>query len=202
MNGRMVSTWVRRWWPVPAVLALSLVVQEVVLESRYDVAGHAAGHLSNATAPFFAAAMVVILLWATPAARRQPDALLACGAWLVATVCILIGNVRVVDDLVAAGLGHAPTEGLPDVADHGLANAAPWWAEVAVVAMAAVFWARGHVSRRVAIAAVVVTVLLPPWLNPGVGVVILVVARCLARREAIAPADAAPSHTTAAPPTD
>jgi len=64
MQRRLGSTvaLARRWSPVPALLGSSLVIQKLFFESRYDVAGHAAGHLSSATAPFFATA-VVILLW-------------------------------------------------------------------------------------------------------------------------------------------
>src|SRR5437660_1249618 len=49
---------VRRWWPVPALIVSSLVVQKVFFESRYDVSGHAAEHLSSANAPFAAFAVV------------------------------------------------------------------------------------------------------------------------------------------------
>src|SRR3954451_1378123 len=170
----------RRWWPVPVVLAGSIVVQKLLFESRYDVSGHAAGHLSSATAPFGAFAFVAVLLWTTPTGRRQPDVVVACLAWLAATVLVLIGNVRVVDALVDAGLGRAPTENLPDVADHGLANLAPWLAVVAAVAMAGVLWGRGHVSRRVAICAGLLSVVFPPWIIPGAGVFVLVVACCIA----------------------
>jgi len=170
----------RRWWPVPVVLASSIVVQKLLFESRYEVSGHAAGHLSSATAPFGAFAFAAILLWTTPTGRRQPDVLVACLAWLAATVLVLVGNVRVVDALVDAGLGRAPTEGLPNVADHGLANLAPWLAVVAAVAMAGVFWRRGHVSRRVAIGSALLSMVFPPWIIPGAGVLVLVVARCIA----------------------
>ena len=148
----------RRWWPVPVVIAGSIVVQKLLFESRYDVSGHAAGHLSSAT----------------------PAVIVACLAWLAATVLVLVGNVRVVEALVDAGLGHAPTTGLPDVADHGLANLAPWLAVVAAVAMAGVFWQRNHVSRNVAIGSGLLSVVFPPWIIPGAGVLVLVVARCIA----------------------
>jgi len=149
-------------------------------ESRYEVSGHAAGHLSSATAPFGAFAFAAILLWTTPMGRRNLDVLAVCLAWLAATVLVLVGNVRVVDGLVDAGLGRAPTEGLPDVADHGLANIAPWLAVVAAVAMAGVFWRRGYVSRRVAIGSALLSLVFPPWIIPGAGVLVLVVARCVA----------------------
>jgi hypothetical protein len=182
------------------VLAGSLTVQKLVFESRYDVSGHAAGHLSSAEAPFGACAAVVILLWATPSARRQADVLIACLAWLAATVLVLVGNVRVVDELADAGLGHAPTEGLPDIADHGLANFAPWLAVVAAVAMAGVLWRRGHVSLRVALGAGLLSVVFPPWIIPGAGVVVLVVARCIVQarswRQSAVTAEQAPTPST------
>jgi len=167
----------RRWWPVPVVVVSSFLVQKLVFESRYDVAGHAAGHLSSASAPFGAFVMVAVLLWTTPAGRRQLDVVAACAAWLIATVLVLVGNVRVVDDLVDAGLGTAPAEGLPDVADHGLANVAPWLGALAAVVMAGVFWRRGHISQNVAIGSALVSVFFPPWIIPGAGVLVLVVAR-------------------------
>src|SRR3954454_13352561 len=178
--GRGLAAVAGRWWPVPVVLSTSIVVQKLLFESRYDVAGHASGHLSSATAPFGAFAFAAILLWTTPTGRRKPDVLAVCLAWLAATVLVLVGNVRVVDGLIEAGLGRAPTKGLPDVADHGLANIAPWLAVVAAVAMAGVFWRRGYVSRRVAIGSALLSLVFPPWIIPGAGVLVLVVARCVA----------------------
>ena len=170
-----------RAWPVPLMLAVSILVQKVFFESRYDVAGHAGEHLSGASAPFFAAAMLGILLWATPAACRQLDVLASAAAWLATTVAVLAGNVRVIDDLVAAGVGKVGTADVPDVADHGLANLAPWIAVVAALALTAVIWRRRHVSDRVAGVAAVLNVLFPPWIIPGAGIVVLVGARCVAR---------------------
>ena len=178
--------WVSRWWLVPIALGGSLVVQKLVFESRYDVAGHAAGHLGSATAPFLAVALIVILLWSTPSALRQSDVLLACGAWLVATALVLVGNVQVVDALIRAGMGQIPTEqlvGSPAIASaHGLANLAPWFGLVAALALTAVLWRRRHVSKRVAVAGAVVSLVVPPWIMPGAGVLVLVVARCLRER--------------------
>jgi hypothetical protein len=184
---RNLSLWalVGRWWPVPVVLCGSLVIQKVFFESRYDVAGHAAGHLSSASTFFFACAVVIILLWATPSALREPDVLVACAAWLAATALVLVGNVRVVDALVDAGLGQTPTGSIPASADieaaHDLANLAPWCAVITALGVTAALWWRGHVSTRVAVGAAVGTVLIPPWIVPGAGVIVLVVARCIAR---------------------
>lgn len=166
---------------MPVILAAAIVAQKALLESRYDVAGHAAEHLGSAGAPFFAAALIGILLWATPRARRQADVLAGAVAWLGTAVAVLIGNVRVIEDLVAAGAGRVSTADVPDVADHDLANLAPWIAVVAALVLTAALWRRGHVSNRVAGAAVVLNVFFPPWIIPGAGVVVLVVARCIAR---------------------
>lgn len=61
------------------------------------------------------------------------DLLAAAGSWLAACVLVLLGNVRVVDDLVAAGYGRTPTGSVPDVADHALANSSAWYAELAAL---------------------------------------------------------------------
>jgi hypothetical protein len=85
-----------------------------------------------------------------------------------------------VDDLVAAGYRDVPTSEVPDVADHDLANLAPWIAVVAALALTAAVWRRRHVSSRVAGAAAVLNLLFPPWIIPGAGVVVLAGARCVA----------------------
>lgn len=176
---------VRRLWPAALIILASLVLQDVLLQSRYDVDGHAAEHLMSAEAPFLAAAVVLIILWATPSGRRQPDVVLGCAAWLAATVLVLVGNVRVVDELIDNGTGKAPTEGLPDVADHGLADLAPWPALLAALFVVAVMWRRRHVSPRVALGAAIVSVICPPWIIPGAGMVVLAIARCVARAKAV-----------------
>ena len=142
--------FLRRWWPVPVLLASSFVVQKVFFESRYDVSGHAAEHLSSATAPFAAFAVASILLFVTPRARRQPIALVTSAAWLVSTVLVLVGNVQVVDALVRAGMGQTPTSQLVEDANiesaHDLANLAPWLGVLAAVALTGALWRYRHVS--------------------------------------------------------
>lgn len=180
---------VRRWWPVPLAIASSFVVQKVFFESRYDVSGHAAEHLSSATAPFLAFALVTVLLFVTPGARRQPVVLVASAAWLVSTVLVLVGNVRVVDALVRAGMGDTPSSRLVEDANiesaHDLANLAPWLGVLAALALTGALWRYRHVSGRVAIGAAVLSVIFPPWIIPGAGVFVLTVARCIAYHRAV-----------------
>jgi hypothetical protein len=174
---------VRRWWPVPVLLATSLVVQKAFFESRFDVSGHAAEHLSSATAAFPAFALVAILLYVTPPARRQPLVLVTSATWLVSTVLVLVGNVRVVDALVRAGMGDTPTSQLVEDATidaaHDLANLAPWLGVMAALALTGALWRHRHVSARVASGAAILNVIFPPWIVPGAGVLVLVIARCI-----------------------
>jgi hypothetical protein len=167
-----------------------MLLQTIVFESRYDVSGHAAEHLSSATAPFAGLAVVLVLLFVTPQARRQ-RVLIASAGWLAATVLVLIGNVRVVDALVRAGLDHTPTDELVEdtkiEAAHHLANVAPWLGVVAALVLIGMLFQLRHISTRVAIGAAVVSVLFPPWIIPGAGVVVVTVARCVAYHRAATP---------------
>jgi hypothetical protein len=169
---------VRRWWPVAVFIALSLAVQHVVLGSGYDVGGHAAGHLAGASAPFMASAVICVLVWATPAAWRRVDLLCTAGLWLAMTVLVAVGNLRVVNDLIDAGYSHAPTGAVPDnIADHSLANSSAWLAEVAALLLIASWSRRGQIGKRTTIVAVVITVIVPPWIIPGAGVIVVAIVR-------------------------
>ena len=168
---------VRASWPVPAFIAAALIAQQLLVTSRYDVGGHAAGHLASASAPFMAAAILCILFWTTPLARHQADLLVIGGVWFVTTLLVMVGNLRVVDDLVAAGYSHTPTSSVPDVADHSLANSSVWYAAVTALVLVAAWWRRRHIGNRATIGAVAATVIVPPWIIPGAGVIVLAIVR-------------------------
>lgn len=183
----MLPLLARRWWPVPALMALSFAAQKALFESRYDVSGHAAEHLSSATAPFAAAVLIGTLLFLTPQTIRpirQPIVFIAMASWLASTVLVLVGNVRVVDALIQAGMAHTPTSQLIERGSvdsaHSLANLAPWFGVLAALALTVAFWHYEHVSRRVAIGAGVLNVIFPPWIIPGAGVFVLTIARGVA----------------------
>jgi hypothetical protein len=180
-RGERLTRVARQWWPVPVLLSGALVAQQVLLNSRYEVGGHAAGHLGSASAPFMAAAVLIILLWATPPARRQADVLVAAASWFGTTVLVMLGNLRVVDDLVAAGYSHTPTDSVPDVADHALANSSVWYAVGAALVLVALFRWRRHIGNRATVGAIVTTAIIPPWMIPGAGVIVLTIVRCVAR---------------------
>lgn len=169
------------WMPVAAFVTGSVLAQRLVLSSRYDVGGHAAEHLAGASAPFMAAAVLFCLFWATPRARREPDVLVAAALWLGTTILVMAGNLRVVDDLVAAGYSHTPTDSVPDVADHSLANASIWYAVVAALLLVAVSSRRRHFGRRATVGGIVSTLIVPPWIVPGAGVIVVTIVRVVRR---------------------
>ena len=176
---RRFARAVRRWWPVPAFVAGAVLAQQVVLTSRYDVGGHAAEHLGSASAPFMAAAVLALLFWATPSARRQLDLVLAAVTWFATTLLVLAGNLRVVDDLIGAGYSHTPTGAVPDIADHALANSSVGYAVVAALMLVASFRWRRHIGN-VATGGAIMAMVFPPWIIPGAGVVVLTIIRCVA----------------------
>jgi hypothetical protein len=175
---------VRQWWPVPALITAALIAQRLLLNSRYDVGGHAAEHLASASAPFMAAAVLCILFWATPRARRQADLLGAAAVWFVATLVVMVGNLRVVADLIAAGYSHTPTGSVPDVADHSLANSSVWYAEAAALLLVTAWRRRRCIGNRATIGAILVTLIIPPWFIPGAGVLVLAIVRLVQRGRA------------------
>ncbi len=181
----LLSRLVRRWWPLPTLIATALTAQQLLVNSRYDVGGHAAEHLTSASAPFMAAAILSILFWTTPRARRQVDLLLVGGIWFATTLIVMLGNLRVVDDLVAAGYSSTPTGSVPDVADHSLANSSVWYAAAAALLLVATGRRHRHIGNRATIGAVVATVIIPPWIIPGAGVIVLAIVRLVKRGRAV-----------------
>jgi hypothetical protein len=167
------------WWPVPLAIVAAMLAQRVLLAPRSDVGGHAAEHLAGASAPFMSAALIAVLFWATPSARRQLDAILAAAAWFASTVVVMVGNLRVVDDLVRAGHARTPTGQVPDVADHSLANSSIWYAVGAATIVVAVFVVRRHIGAVGACGAAA-AMIFPPWIIPGAGIVVLTIVRCVA----------------------
>ena len=69
----------------------------------------------------------------------------------------------------------------PTSADHSLANSSIWYAVLAALVLVAAFRWRRHIGNRAAAGAAVVSVLFPPWIIPGAGVVVLAIVRCVAR---------------------
>jgi len=175
----------RRWWPVPAVIALSLVAQAVAYTNRYEVGGHAAEHLGSGAFLFLASAVAILLVWSTPSIRRSVVVLAGLAVWLGAGVAVLVGNVRVVDALIRSGQSHTGTEAVIESAAiedaHWLANNAPYACVVGALVVIVGLYRAGAISHRMTVVTGILSVLFPPWILPGVGVVIATIARFIAR---------------------
>jgi hypothetical protein len=168
----------RRWWPIPALLILSLIVQKTLFESRYDVSGHAAEHLGSSTTIFFAIPLVLILLWVLEGDRLRPSILLGSAMWLAGLVGVLLGNVRVVDAIGTDDWTFEEADRLGEAqpgyeSGHDLAEMSSFVAVAGALLLIASVWRAGVVSGRVAIISAVLSLLIPPWIFPGAGVVVL-----------------------------
>lgn len=175
----------QRWWPLPAVIAIALVAQQVTYSGRYDVGGHASEHLGSGAFVYLAAAVAVLLLWLAPAARRSPIVLLGLAAWLVAGVAIAIGNVEVVDALIDSGQATTSGDLVRDSETvdqaHDLANTAPLYAVAAAMLVTFGLHRVGTASKRLASIAAVLNVLIPYWIIPGFGLVVITIAQIVQR---------------------
>jgi hypothetical protein len=188
-----VVAFARTWWPVAAFLLPVLVVQ-AVWSARYDVAGHAADHLQSATPIFPMVFLSAVLLWALPGrGRRDPLLWLLLAAAVAGCLVVLVGNVRVVDaiggatwnDTQASQFG--PTR--PGFASgHDLAELGAWGAVLATMLVADLLWLRRLVAAKVAVAAAAVSLVVPHFIAPGAGMVVLAVAAAVARSRDLRPA--------------
>jgi hypothetical protein len=174
------------WWPV-AGFFLAVVAGQMVWQTQFDVAGHAAGHLASAAVVFPMTFVAAVLVFALPAsARRDVWLWLMLAAVAVSSLVVMQGNLRVVDavgdrvwsDEQAGALGPS-TPGFES--GHHLAELGALAVLVAAVAGAVLLWRRRCVSGRVAVAAAVLSVLFPYWIFPGFGIVVLTIAVVAAR---------------------
>jgi hypothetical protein len=172
---------------VPAIFGGAIALQTILL-GDYDAKGHASGHLGSAQFIFLASALVLTILWATPAARRQLDVLVAGAAWLVGVGAFALGNLRVVDAIDGADWTNDEAgrlgASLPGFeSGHDLAEWAGPVALVAAIALTLAVWRRGHVSTGLLIGACAASVVVPFFIAPGAGVAVLAVAVCLRRHQ-------------------
>ena len=98
-----------------------------------------------------------------------------------------------------AGAEDMTTSQLVETTDiasaHDLANLAPWLGVLTALVLTGTLGYYGHLSRRVAIGAAAVSVIFPPWIVPGAGVYLAMVARSIAHQRALRLEVAAPAAT-------
>ncbi len=172
---------VHDWWP-PVVFLVPIIVVQRLWLGDYGASGHAAGHLGGATVVFALAFVVTMIVWAAP-----PDLRRGASLWMLASAVILAGilltiaNLRIVDaigtddwsDDQAGALGPA-RPGFES--GHLLAERGMWIAVACAVLLAGWVWWKGAVGTRLAIAALILCVIFPPWIFPGAGLVVLAIA--------------------------
>ena len=176
---RLVKT-LERWWPAPAFLTGSVVAQ-IVLRPDPTPVGHAAGHYSNATVLFAIAPAVGITIWASTAdLRRRPSFWFLNASVLASIVVVHVANMRVVNAIgnerwtndQASALGPS-RPGFESA--HVLTERAEW-ASAAIVFVLAVCLARWHaLPASVTAAAMVASLIVPPWIFPARGLVIIAI---------------------------
>lgn len=177
------------WWPVVAILLVAVVGLRMV-GSRYDATGHAAGHLGTALTTFLMAALLAIVLWATPKGHCSWAIRLASLAYLFGLAAIVVGNLRVVDAIGARNWSDDEASALGEgvvgfESGHSLSAQGEL---VSVLASLALIWAlraRRAIPTGLAIGATVASIVFPYWILPGAGVVVLAVGTVVLRARSI-----------------
>jgi predicted branched-subunit amino acid permease len=169
---------IRNWWPVLLFAAISLGTQAVFTANVVAIGQHASDHLRSATAPFAMAFLFAIIVWSAPKARRQVD-VWAAGAILgVAASLVLFGNLRVISAIAGEAWTDTQANALGPArpgfeSGHSQAEFGGWVTLAAVIALTIVLLIHGVVRRGPAIAAVVLSLVVPAFLIPGAGIFVL-----------------------------
>jgi hypothetical protein len=128
-----------------------------------------------------------VLLWALPGRRRRDLLLwLLLGAAIVSCLVVLAGNVRVIEAIDGATWSDTQASQLGPTrpgfeSGHDLAAFGAWGAVLATMLAAGLLWRRRLVSAKVAAAAAVVSLVVPYFIAPGAGMVVLAVSVAVAR---------------------
>jgi len=184
LTGRLLEI-LHSWWPVAAFLVPVLVAQ-TIWSGRYEVAGHAADHLQSATPVFPMIFLSAVLLWALPGrGRRDRLLLLLLAAAIASCLVVLVGNVRVIEAIDGANWTDAQASQLGPArfgfeSGHDLAQLGAWGAVLATMLAAGLLWRRRLVSAKAAAAAAVVSLVVPSFIAPGAGIVVLTVSAAVA----------------------
>ena len=115
-----------------------------------------------------------------------------CGTWwpvaafLVPVLLVLAGNVQVIDAIDGATWSDTQASQLGPArpgfeSGHDLAALGAWGAVLATILAAGLLWRRQLASAKVAAAAAMVSLVVPYFIAPGAGVVVLAVSAAVAR---------------------
>jgi hypothetical protein len=189
----------RRWWPLTGFLIPIVTIQHLWF-GGYNAAGHAAGHLASASAIFGVAYVISVIVWAArPDLRRRAGLWLLSSAVVAAAIIPTIGNLRVVDAIGTDNWtdDQASARGIsrPGFASgHDLAERGMWVVVASAVLLAGWLWWRRAVRNKAAVAAIFLSVIFPPWILPGAGLVVIAVTILVDRARRIRPDAADPAE--------
>jgi hypothetical protein len=157
----------------------------IVFASFFDASGHAADHLRSARALFPMMAVYAVIVWAIPS-RRSPGVWIAGVLLFVALLIVMAGNLRVVDAIDGENWTDEQADTLGPGrsgfdSGHTLATVGMWSAVGATVLLAVVLLVQHVIRWPVAVGAMLLSVVFPPWVIPGAGILVLGLALCIAR---------------------
>ena len=111
--------------------------------------------------------------------HRRVELWLLAAATIAAALFDTIGNVRVVDAIGSSNWTDDQAGSLGPsrpgfTSGHDLAQMAMYAVVGAVLVLTPWLWWRGAIGKRVAITAIAVNIVIPPWIIPGAGLIVLV----------------------------
>ena len=177
-----VRGW-RGWWPF-GLLAVGLVVAGLAgLLVPHEPSGHWSGHVGSG---LIAAGQLVALLVGGVLARRRlsPLLLLPLAAIAAGLILEVVGNLRVATSIWRTPYGDEEVARIGSSfagfdAGHALAGQGDLLVVLGGIAFAVILGLTRRVGPGAAVAGVVLSVIPPPWILPGCGVVFLLA--CLLR---------------------
>jgi hypothetical protein len=159
-------------------------VANLTLDAFVDPRGeHARGHFGSAQSTLGPPGLLALMFWALPRRAAWVLGLLGMAALVILVGCgiTLAGNLKVIDVASAQGWTEAEAEAveetLPSVREgHDQASTGMWMVVGGAVAFAAILMATKAVGRGAGISSIVLSVIFPPWIAPGLGLVVVAIA--------------------------
>ncbi|MFN2489247.1 MAG: hypothetical protein ABR529_05860 [Actinomycetota bacterium] len=175
-----------RWETIIAVVFVIvwIVVANLTLDAFVDPKGeHARGHFGSAQSALPHLGVLAVMFWALPRRRAWVRGLLGIAALVVLVGCgiTLAGNLKVIDAASAQGWTEAEAEAveetLPGVQEgHDQTSSGMWTVVWGAVAFAAILMATKALGLAAGISSIVLSVIFPPWIAPGFGLVVVAIA--------------------------
>ncbi len=197
MAGRRISPRTRTIIAVVFVVAW-IVLANVTTGALVEANGsHARDHLASGQSGLPHVAVLAVIFWALPRDRRPMLAWVAALVILVGVGLVTVGNLQVVDAIGDEAWNDAQAERLgpsrPGFDEgHDLASVGMWIVVAGAVAFAVILMVIGAIARLAGILSIGISLVFPPWIAPGFGLVVVAIAllRERERRERVQPADA------------